>query len=541
MITSFIAFVVVLGILIFVHELGHFLVAKGFRVGVEKFSLGFGPKLIGKRVGETEYLLSAIPLGGYVKMVGEDPKEPLSPEDEARSFNHQPLSRRFLIVAAGPVSNILFALFIFMGMFMAGYPSEDTTIGLVEKDSPAWQAGIRGGDHVLAVNQDPVRLWEELAEKIRESAGKALTLEIARGETHFDVTVHPTLRDEKNIFGEEKEQSVIGIVHHSLAPVVGISDPTSPAGRQGLKTGDLVVSVNGQEVKTFPKLEEILDHEMGNRLVFTVRRGDKEIKQTVELTPGETEAFQAKERDPLTVLGISSAELFVKDVLSGSPAEKAGIKAGDRILAVKGQSVERFTKLQEIISENPNVSLPIELVREGKILKLTVVPEEAQVKDAMGQKVPMGKIGILSSYRPQPGPTLSIRYNPFVAFYKGLLMTWDITKLILISLVKLIQHVIPAETIGGPILIAQLAGQQIQYGLLELLKFLALISINLGILNLLPIPILDGGHILFFAIEGMLGRPLSMQKREIAQQIGLFLLISLMIFAFYNDLMRVFK
>jgi len=240
-------------------------------------------------------------------------------------------------------------------------------------------------------------------------------------------------------------------------------------------------------------------------------------------------------------LGIASVELFVQEVVKGSPAEKAGIKAGDRIEAIDGKVLQSFAELQDIIGKSPGVSLSIELVRGGKRLTLPVVPEAYQAKDPVGKKVTRGKIGILSAYRPEPGPTLSVRYNPFQAFYKGLQMTWDITRLIIVSLVKLIQHVIPAETIGGPILIAQLAGQQIQYGLFELLKFLALISINLGILNLLPIPILDGGHILFFAIEGLLGRPLSMQKREIAQQIGLFLLISLMIFAFYNDLMRVFK
>ncbi|NOY54273.1 MAG: RIP metalloprotease RseP [Deltaproteobacteria bacterium] len=541
MLSGFVAFIVVLGILIFVHELGHFLVAKGFRVGVEKFSLGFGPRLVGKKIGETEYCLSAIPLGGYVKMVGEDPNEPLSPEDEARSFNNQPLFSRFLIVAAGPFFNILFALIIFMGMFMAGYPSEDSTIGRVEKGSPAWEAGIRGGDHVEAVNGEPVRLWEELTDRIRKSDGSPLNLTLDRKGKKFDITVRPMMRDRKNIFGESEERSVIGISHPTLAPVAGVSDPASPAGRAGLSTGDRIVTVNSEAVHTFPELETALLRNRAAKIHLTVKREDKPQELTLSFTPRELQAVQADSDRTLAVLGISSAELFVQEVVKDSPAEKAGIKAGDRIVAIGGKVLNDFADLQEIIGKSPGVSLSVRLIRDGKTLTLPVVPEAYETKDPVGKKVIRGKIGILSAYRPEPGPTISVRYNPFKAFYKGLQMTWDITKLILVSLVKLIQHVIPADTIGGPILIAQLAGQQIQYGLLELLKFLALISINLGILNLFPIPILDGGHILFFAIEGLLGRPLSMQKREIAQQVGLFLLISLMIFAFYNDLMRVFK
>jgi len=541
MLSSFVAFVVVLGILIFVHELGHFLMAKRFRVGVEKFSLGFGPKLIAKRVGETEYLLSAIPLGGYVKMIGEDPKEPLSPEDEARSFNHQPLLSRFLIVAAGPFSNILFAMLIFMGMFMVGYPSEDSTIGRVEEGSPAWEVGIRGGDHVVAVNHEPVRLWEELTERIKESDGNPLILTVRREEKQFEVTVQPMLRDRKNIFGESEERSVIGILHHTLASVVGISNPVSPAGRSGLRTGDRILAVNGEEINNFPQLKRSLRRVRGTSIELTVKREEEERTLTLLLTPSELQALQADPEKVPTLLGIFPAELFVQDLVEDSPAQAAGIQAGDRIVAIDGKILKSFAELQEIIGRNPGISLSVQLVRGGKTLTLPVVPEEFLTKDAVGKRVVMGKIGVLSAYRPEPGPTLSVRYNPFMAFYKGLQMTWDITRLIIVSLIKLIQQVIPADTIGGPILIAQLAGQQIQYGMLELFKFLALISINLGILNLLPIPILDGGHILFFVIEGLLGRPLSMQKREIAQQIGLFLLISLMIFAFYNDLMRVFK
>ncbi len=541
MFASIIAFIVVLGILIFVHELGHFLVAKRFKVGVEIFSLGFGPKLIAKQVGETEYRVSAVPLGGYVKMIGEDPQEPLAPEDRARSFNNQSLLKRFLIVAAGPVSNILFAVVVFAGMFMIGYPSEDTTIGLVEQGSPAWDAGIRPGDRVAAVDGDAVRLWEELSRHIRESDGAVLSLRILRDGTERTVSVQPRMADGKNLFGEKEELPHLGIQHHTLAPVVGVSDPASPAGRDGFETGDRIVSVNGREVATFPALARAVLGALGPVLKFEVVRDEKEQSLTISLEAAEVQRLAGDGDAVLERLGLVSADLFVHQVQSDSAAEAAGIAKGDRIVAIAGEPISSFSRLQEVIGENPGNPLALTVVRQGETLRLTVTPQAAQTKDALGNKVSVGRIGIQSSFYPQPGPTISARYNPVRASVKALGMTWEITELIMVSLVKLIQQVIPAETIGGPILIAQLAGQQIQYGVLELFKFMALISINLGILNLLPIPILDGGHILFFAVEGLMGRPLSMRKREIAQQVGLFLLISLMVFAFYNDLMRVFE
>jgi len=540
MLLSATAFVVVLGILIFVHELGHFLVAKGFRVGVEKFSLGFGPKLIGKKVGETEYQISAIPLGGYVKMVGEDPEEELSAEDLKRSFNNQSLLRRFLIVAAGPASNIGFAMVIFMGMFMIGYPSEDSTVGLVERDSAAWSAGIRAGDQIVSVNGNPVRLWEEVLKQIRSSEGRPLAFEIKRRDRLQGVTVQPKIKEGKNLFGESEEQAVIGISHHALAPVIGVSDPASAAGQSGLETGDLVVAVNGHKVERFSQLSDRISTLGGSQIDLEVQRDDKMRSVTLKPAGGEPAGQTEGDDLPMEQLGLLSAELFVKQVVEGSPAETGGIMAGDRILEIEGQRILSFAGLQEIVSGKPSVPISLRLVRGGEAIDLTVTPEATAEKDAVGNKTTVGKIGILSAYYPMPGPTISVRYNPVKALEKGLTMTWEITGLILVSLIKLIQQVIPAETIGGPILIAQLAGQQVQYGILELFKFMALISINLGILNLLPIPVLDGGHILFFALEGLMGRPLSMRKREIAQQIGLFLLISLMVFAFYNDLMRVF-
>lgn len=344
--------VVVLGALVFVHELGHFLLAKRMGVGVLKFSLGFGPKLIGRKIGDTEYLISAFPLGGYVKMVGEDPAEEVTPEEMALSFSHKSAGRKIAIVAAGPVFNLLFAAFLFTLAFMVGIPTVTSDVGDVKVGFPAFEAGIRAGDKVMTIDGVPVSRWEDLSERIQTSKKELISVEVFRNGSTVRFEIKPQVTKVKNIFGEDTE---------------------------------------------------------------------------------------------IRVMGIGASKNFI--------IEKS---------------------------------------------------------------------------------------NPIEAVGRGVLQTWRVTELTLMGLVKLVQRIVPAETIGGPILIAQMAGEQAKAGPLALLSFMALLSINLGVLNLLPVPILDGGHLIFFTIEAIIRRPLGHKFKEISQQIGLFLLLSLMVFAFYNDISRVF-
>ena len=340
--------VLVLGVLIFVHELGHFLVAKRAGVSVLKFSLGFGPKIAGFTRGGTEYLLSAIPLGGYVKMLGEDPKEEVA--DLERSFSAKPIGWRSLIILAGPGSNFLLAIAIFWVVFMIGVPTLATKVGEVMEGFPAQEAGLLRGDRIVGIEGQPIEKWEELAKQIHQSPGRPVRLTVEREGQRFDLAVAPKATKQKNLFGEEQE---IGL------------------------------------------------------------------------------------------LGIAPAEEFLTE-----------------------------------------------------------------------------------------------RTNPITAFGRAVYKTYDLSVLILITFGKLLQGVVPAKTIGGPLLVAQMAGEQARLGILNLLFFTALLSINLAILNLLPIPILDGGHLFFALIEAARGKPVSLKKREMAQQVGLVLLVALMIFAFYNDIFR---
>ena len=440
-------FIVVIGVLILVHELGHFAVARLTGVGVERFSIGFGPVLMRWRGKETEYCLSLIPMGGYVKMMGEEnPMEggDALPYDSAKAFALKPLWARFLIVFAGPGMNFVLAMVIFTVVFATfGRPVWPAAVGRVAEGSPAAAAGLKTGDVVEDVNGRPVKYWEDLERTLADSGGRAITMRVKRGAGEETVTVTPRRK--------------------------AITDPI------------------------FGERREAWDSGAGPQLVPQI-----------------------------------------SSVLPDSPAQRAGLQAGDVVLAVGGQPVFTPEDLVEAIRTRPGQPLPITVERNGQRLSVTVMPRAVTEKAPTGQEITVGKIdaGIATkSVRFEP-------YGPIAALEHGVVRTWDVTVLTLKGLWKLVSRQIDSSNIGGPIQIATEAGRQAKEGLGPLAIFTAFISVNLAVLNLLPVPMLDGGHLLFFAIEAVLGRPLSLKKREAAQQLGFVLLMILMVYAFYNDLMR---
>ena len=348
---TLLSFIIVLGVLIFFHEFGHFLIARLFGVGVEKFSLGFGPRLIGKKIGRTDYRISAIPLGGYVKMVGEEPDAEVAPQDLSVSFTHKHVLKRICIVAAGPIFNILLAVIIFFGIFwFSGAMILKPSVGEVRDGSPAFAAGLKAGDLIIAIDGVTISDWENMTEIIGASNGKTLEITVRRAEADTVFRITPELIPAKNLFGEDIQRYIIGIS--------------------------------------------------------------------------------------------ASGDVYTREL------------------------------------------------------------------------------------------------NLFQALTESLKQTYMIVELMVIIIGKLISGDISADTIGGPIMIAKMAGDQAKAGISNLIFFIALISVNLAIINLVPIPMLDGGHLLFFLIELIKGRPVNLKVREVAQQIGLFIILLLVILVFYNDIFR---
>ncbi|MFQ5507821.1 MAG: RIP metalloprotease RseP [Leptospirillia bacterium] len=371
-------FIPVLAILIFVHELGHFLVARWCGVRVLTFAIGFGPTMISRTYGDTEYALKWIPLGGYVKMYGEGENEEVDPdasdqgeagaeaapapipeEERHLTFAGKSVWQRMSIVFAGPLFNMLTAVLIFCGVYMVGVPVLTSDVGTVQEDSPAYRAGLVADDRITAIDGQPVTQWDDIRNAVQEAQGSSVMLTVEHAATE------------------------------------GIS---LPAEREVMITPEMMLTHN-----------------------------------------------------------------------------------------IFGEEVQRW-----LIGVSPK------------------------------------------------GTTFTERHNPVTATVLGLQKTWEVTSLTMQGIIKLIQRVIPSDTIGGPILIAQMASQQANEGFLNIALFVALLSVNLGILNLLPIPVLDGGHLVFLSAEALIGRPVSIRVREVAQQAGLFMLLALMAFAFYNDIMRFF-
>jgi regulator of sigma E protease len=437
--SKMLAFLGGLAALIFVHELGHFLVARKCGVVVEKFSLGFGPKILGYKSGGTEYLLSAIPLGGYVKMKGEDYEEESLHQEG--SFAGATVQRRMAIAFAGPLFNILFAIAIYWVVYLSGVQTLGLVTGTIRPESPALAAGLQIGDKIVKIDDQPVKFWDQLQKIVHASPGKSLDFQIERDSSLLNFAITPVSEETTDLFGDKKTVGLIGIT---------------------------------------PLVRDIT---------------------------------------------------YVKE---DSAADKAGLKEGDQLLEVDGKPIFGWGDLKPAAVDQPGKELDFRVLREGQEIIVPVTPEPKEVEDEQGKKVNIGVIGIGMS-----GVMVEESYGAFGAAGRAFQETGRLIYLIAVSIKKMVFGSIPADSIGGPILIFQIYGEQAEQGFNELIRLTALLSINLGLLNLLPIPVLDGGHIFFFLIEMIKGKPLSERNRERAQQVGIFMLLSLMVFAFYNDIMRI--
>ncbi|MFK5926460.1 MAG: RIP metalloprotease RseP [Desulfuromusa sp.] len=435
--TTIIAGILMLGILVFIHELGHFVVAKICGVKVLKFSLGFGPKLISRQRGETEYQVCAIPLGGYVQMLGEGGGEhgeevELTAEEKARSFAEQSVAKRLAIVSAGPIMNLIFPLLILPISFMVGvqmptYLEQPACIGYVVPGSNAETGGFLAGDCVTAVNQQEVASWNDSNKSFISQAGDPLIFQVERDGTELQLRI---AAENDSLQGMQ----ALGFLPQQAARIGGLA-PDMPASEAGMLEGDLILQIEDYPIASWYDLKTVIQ------------------------------------------------------------------KIGSRVV-------------------------PVQLERDGKQLVVELAPAQ---RDGEGDYL----LGIAPFYNSE------LKSFGFLdAFREGASRTWELINLTVVFVQKLFSGSVSAKNIGGPITVVQIAGQAAQTDLSAILSVLAFISIQLGILNLLPIPILDGGHILFYIIELFIRRPVPIRVREMAQQVGMAMLLMLMVLAFYNDIIR---
>lgn len=536
------AVVVLLGGLIFVHELGHFMVAKALGVKVLRFSIGFGPRLLGFTRGETEYRVSALPLGGYVKMAGDDPTQEVAPEDRGRGFLEQAPWKRLVIAFAGPAMNLAFpmVLYLALGLAQNGQPVAGPVVGSVSPGSPAAAAGLRPGDRIRTVMVPgeppaPIRYFSDLREVVSPHAGEPLTFVVERAAGQVALTIVPAPEDDSNPV-ETRSRGIIGVTPMFAAalaaPAPGVASPLQPL--------DLVTEVAGRPVRHAGDLEAALAGAGCAPVAMTVRRGVGKDRPAQALAAVPTCTPDGRgavlPADP-------TVSAYLARVDERSPAAAAGLRRGDALAAVNGHPVRSYRDLNALAREfKPGTPVRLALL-DGR--EVSLVPEGEPFKDELTRE---------ARTRPVLGFHLEDRVGLDVAalvveevpLARGVAellrlasaQLWEVVRLTVLGIGKIVTGDISFKTVGGPIMLFSIAAEAAEAGLGTYLFQMALISVNLGLMNLLPIPVLDGGHIVTAALEALTRRRLSLKVREAANWVGLVLLLTLMVFVFGNDIMR---
>ncbi len=447
---TILSFVFALGILVLIHELGHYLVARWCGVKVQRFSLGFGRIVWSRRFGrdQTEWAISALPLGGYVSWI-DDQEGGVAPGEQHRTFQSQPLWSRALIVAAGPLANFLLAIAVYWVLFIAGTSELAPVIGTVSGASVAEHAGLMAGERIVKIDGEPIQSWTDLRWAVMDAAldGRSLAVD--------------------------------------------------------------AINANGTQVSHALSLKGV--------------------------------TIDDRQPDPMVQLGIAMPiprlQAIVGEVVPGSVAERAGILPGDQMLRVDGAPVAYFHEFAAAVARKPGQSIEIALRRQGKELTLQVTPEP--VKDSHPL---IGRIGISPQIPPDAGREnlVEVRYGPLGAMSHALVQTWSTTTFSLKVMWRMVTGEVSLRNVSGPITIADYAGKSAEAGIEPYISFIALISISLGVLNLLPVPILDGGYLLYYVVEFIRGKPLSERIMQLGQNAGFALLAGLMLLAFFNDINRQF-
>lgn len=554
---TLIAGVILLGGLVFFHELGHFVVAKLFKVKILKFSLGFGPRIFGFKKGETEYQVAALPLGGFVRMAGQDPADVLAPEDKGRGFMDQSPLRRALIAFAGPGVNLLLPIIVFTLIYLAPQRSEPPLVGVLIPGEPAERAGVLPGDRIVEVAGVPVRSFSELREEVQKRGGEEVQLVVDRLGQRLTLTLTPTSETENNPV-ESTQKGRIGIIGARLPSYVGVI-PHSRASHAGLQNFDQIVEVNGVPTPSSRELlQQVHDIPEGTALQLKVLRPRPLPLRTVSL--GTVDELSLEIPAGEGELGLDEPDLYFREVEKDSAAWKAGLRPGDKLVEFNSEPIRSRVRLGYIMGEldselktgKAELSMVVERAApEGseqatERVALSFSPPVKDRRDRMLGMVTEPDFGFGFDQRvfiglPTPDSEMvSYSYTFPQALSRAVTQTVDLARVMVLGIAGLFTGKVSTETIGGPIMLFQVAGEVAKSGISDFLRLFGLISINLGLVNLLPVPILDGFHIVVSGLEVVSRRPVSARFREVANYIGLALLLALMVLAFKNDIVRTF-
>ncbi len=573
--------VVFIGLLVFVHELGHFVVAKAFNIKVVRFSIGFGPRLLSVTRAETEYCICALPLGGYVKMVGLIPGEAIAPEDSGRAFIDKSVTVRALVAFAGPAFNFLLALVVFFGLLVGEQTFGKPVIGIVGYDSPAWQAGMRPGDEIIALGGQPVREWQALRTLIGVRAGDVVPLTIRRGTEEKSITVEPRKETELDGLRQKIENGRIGVINLYLKPIVAVVDEGSPAWKVGVRTGDYIEKVNGKEINAWHEVKQAVrahvdltqplqlsvkryaepgappasttetHSEAGadtrtpefERLTFSVMPDT--IPQGLLSIPRDLPSTADCGPDGLGYTGLVSADTVLDTVEKEGSADLIDMLPGDRLIWVEtnstaGASWSRWVGtwaigLRDFYGAFSDSRFTITFQR-GKVLmeheleltkqELTDEFKNTEERHAFGARNITGLMEVYT-FKRDVGVT--------EAALKSLSRLGQSMTQLVRAVGLMVTGKLPNASVAGPIALGYMAAKAARMSWATYFGLMAFLSVNLGIMNLLPVPVLDGGHLLFCLLEAVQRRKPSQRTMERAYMVGFVLLILLMAFVITRD------
>jgi len=465
-------------------------------------------------------------------MLGELPGEEIAPEDRDRTLTSKPLRDKLLIVFAGPGMNLVLPILIFFVAFMTGVPEITSTIGTVAPGSEAARAGIAPGDQIVSIGGRPVRWWEDVAGALDAGRGRPIPIVVRGKSGERAVTLTPRTRSVENLLGDEERIGDIGVSPGYAPALAAVSRADTPAWKAGIRTGDTITAIGGRRIVRREEIGEALAGRRGPvELVFG--RAGKETRARMEINRPVADAGAAAE-----AVGFEPPELFIDTVEKHGPAGEAGLHAGDRLVAIDGKPVSGWKQFTDAVRGSGGNPLTLAVRRDGTERTLRVTPGRRFNADPLARESRVYYIGV-GTFAPAAGLFESRTvWNPVEAMRLALSESWRMSVLTLRGMVKLVTGDVRIDNIGGPIQIGKVAADAAEDGLYTFLRMMAFISINLGILNLIPIPILDGGHLLFFVIEAVKRGPISVRKKELAQQVGLTMLLLLIGVAFYNDIAR---
>lgn len=547
------AVILLLGILVLVHELGHFLVGVAFGVGVETFSVGFGAKMFGFRHNGTDYRISWLPLGGYVKFAGAVSTEEVPERFAGREMFRAAIWKRFLIVLAGPAANILLAVVVYGVLGFAGIKHASPVVGQIRDTGPAGAVGIMSGDIVKEINGQTIQKWDELQNIISESPNQKLSVKIQRNEENLDFIVIPESVEAQDIFGKKLQVGRIGIGYGFVPPVVSIISKESVAYTAGLRTGDMINAIKigdrNYNVSNWPDLQkaflrvyESRDLESRPEIVVQIERDNLQLKfpQVLwnQFSKDSDHDIRILYNEIEKNLGITDSQLTIESL---DPALELSLKKYDRLVEFDAVAIKDIYHLQELLMNNKKKQADIKIQRNGEELALNINLKPVDVQRPEGVETIFTLPVAFSGASVAPEPFLEQYTSLTGAFVFGLHQTLNMSQKIFGGIAGLFTGQVPLKSLGGPMMIAKVAGDSAKMGWQAFLTSLALISINLGLINLVPIPALDGGHIVMMIIEAIKRGPLGEEAMENYHKIGFVMVIALMILATYNDISRFWK